>query len=147
MPKTKRAKMRGKRTYGYGSHKKHRNSGSRGGVGYGGAFKHKRGMLKMHEPEHFQKKKMKSLQKRGFKPAGKGITVRELAALAKGKKDIDVSQHGFSKVIGTGRINFAVSVTAPAFTASAKEKIEKAGGKCLQESEPEKAKVEKAIVN
>ena len=77
------------------------------------------------------------LPKRGFKnyPFRKEFQVINVQDLAKYDGDITKELLGLSaktllKVLGTGEITKAVTVFADAFSASAKEKIEKAGGKC-----------------
>lgn len=77
------------------------------------------------------------LPKRGFKnyPFRKEFQVINVQDLAKYDGDINKEVLGLSaktllKVLGTGEIAKAITVYADAFSASAKEKIEKAGGKC-----------------
>jgi large subunit ribosomal protein L15 len=125
----KMRKFRGKRSYGYGSHKKHRGGGSRGGRGNAGMHKHKWSYTVKYEPNHFGK--------RGFKrPIAaakkvKAINLRHLGALAAGKKKIDLTKLGYNKVLGAGRIQTAMEVVAEAFSKKAIEKIEAAGGKAV----------------
>lgn len=127
--KRKIRKFRGKRSYGYGSHKKHRGGGSRGGRGKAGMHKHKWSYTVKYEPDHFGK--------RGFKrPAGaakrvKAINLRQLEVLAAGKKKLDLSKLGYNKVLGSGNISSNLEVTAEAFSKKAIEKIEAAGGKVV----------------
>lgn len=127
--KRKVRKFRGKRSYGYGSHKKHRGGGSRGGRGKAGMHKHKWSYTVKYEPDHFGK--------RGFKhPPGaakrvKAINLKYLEALAGGKKKLDLSKLGYNKVLGNGNISSALEVTAEAFSKKAIEKIEAAGGKVV----------------
>jgi large subunit ribosomal protein L15 len=45
-----------------------------------------------------------------------------------GAVHIDVNILGIDKVLGTGRVNRALAVSAPAFSANAVTKIENAGG-------------------
>lgn len=77
------------------------------------------------------------LPKRGFKnyPFRKEFQVINVQDLAKYDGDITKEVLGLSaktllKVLGSGEITKAITVYADAFSASAKEKIEKAGGKC-----------------
>lgn len=129
--KKKVRKFRGKRTYGYGSHKKHRGAGSRGGRGKAGMHKHKWSYVVKYEPDYFGK--------RGFRrpPAVwkkiKAINVSKLEALATaaGEKKIDLIKLGYVKVLGSGKINTAIEVTAKSFSKKAIEKIEAAGGKAV----------------
>lgn len=75
------------------------------------------------------------LPKRGFKnyPFSKTYTVINIGAL--NKFDGDVSKEtlkitGLLKILGTGELKKALNVKADKFSASAKKKIETAGGKC-----------------
>ncbi len=139
--KRKVRKFRGKRSYGYGSHKKHRGGGSRGGRGKAGMHKHKWSYTVKYEPDHFGK--------RGFKrPIAaakkvKPINLRHLEALAAGKKKIDLTKLGYNKVLGAGRIRAAMEVVAEAFSKKAIEKIEAAGGKAVIFEKPKKETKEK----
>ena len=127
MGKKTTRKMRGKKTFGYGSKKKHRGHGSRG---MAGSFGHKKFMVLMENPEHFGK--------RGFKRRGaiktRSINLRDLDALAKklGKNKINLGELGYGKVLGTGGLTAPLEVQAGQFSAGAREKIEKAGGKCIK---------------
>ncbi|WP_218080675.1 50S ribosomal protein L15 [Anthocerotibacter panamensis] len=59
-------------------------------------------------------------------PAGTEVTHASLAALK------IVSKHGALRVLGTGEITVPLNVTATHFTASARAKIEAAGGTCTE---------------
>ncbi|MFH1623294.1 MAG: uL15 family ribosomal protein [Candidatus Aenigmatarchaeota archaeon] len=123
----KNRKHRGKRTQGYGCHKKHRGSGSRGGSGQAGMHKHKWSYTTSYEPEHFGK--------RGFRPPKtmaaevKAINIGNIEALAGGKNKIDLAALGYGKVLAGGTIGRPMEVIAPVFSRRAAEKIEAAGGK------------------
>ncbi|MBL7160503.1 MAG: uL15 family ribosomal protein [Candidatus Aenigmarchaeota archaeon] len=114
-------KMRGSKTHGYGSKKKHRGAGSRGGRGFAGSFKHKKVRLKKFQPEHFKKRKFKSLRRKGIKPTLQTINLRDLTG-----KEADLP--GF-KILAAGQPPKGIIVKATAFSERAKEKIEKSGGK------------------
>jgi len=129
-------KKRGHRTYGYGTHK--RGGGSRGGRGQAGMHKHKWSYTVKYDPEHFGK--------HGFSRtfAGrkvKAINLKELDAIAKksGKSEVDLTEMGYGKLLGTGRITKAVTVKVGSFSKGAAKKIEAAGGK-ITASKPEEAK-------
>jgi len=115
-------KMRGSKTHGYGSKKKHRGAGSRGGRGFAGSFKHKKIFLRKYHPGHYQKKKFKSLRDKGLEPELKPINLR----------DIKPGQqlNGY-KVLSSG-LPPKGEIRASAFSEKAKEKIEKAGGKAIE---------------
>lgn len=137
----KNRKLRGSRTYGWGSPKKHRGKGSRGGVGKAGMGK--RGQHKMSLLNALG---IKNLGSKGFKrPVSmlsdiKAINVGDIdrniealaASQAASKKGdtyyIDVSKLGASKVLGSGKVSNKLSIKADLFSISAKEKIEAAGG-------------------
>ena len=127
----KSIKLRGSRTYGYGSHKKHRGGGSRGGRGMAGTKKHKKTWMLRHMPGHLGKRGFKSLVQRKLIPVKRAVNVRDLERLAAGEKELDVSKHGYGRVLGGGSVRIALSVKAGYFTESARQKIEKAKGKAV----------------
>src|SRR3989344_8528221 len=118
----KNRRMRGKTTHGWGTKKKHRGSGSRGGAGWGGAKKGKRTFVYAYEPEHFGKKGFVSLKKKS-----KTINLDELNKI--NGSDIDLTSLGYDKLLSRGKISRAITVKVFSSSAKAKEKIEKAGGK------------------
>ncbi len=62
--------------------------------------------------------------------------LEEGVAVKKGKGyEIDLTKTSFSKVLGKGQIKHALNIKADAFSASAIEKIENAGGKAITVSE------------
>ncbi|MEM7826742.1 MAG: uL15 family ribosomal protein [Candidatus Aenigmatarchaeota archaeon] len=126
----KTRKMRGSKTCGYGSKKKHRGKGSRGGKGYAGAHKHKWTYITKYEPEHFGKRGFSSLRKRA-----KTINLDELKRIAeKEGNEIDLKKLGFNKLLGRGKIEEPLTVKVQQVSKLAKEKIEKAGGRILSEA-------------
>ncbi|VVB59401.1 50S ribosomal protein L15 [uncultured archaeon] len=156
----KNRKMRGSRTYGWGSPKKHRGKGSRGGVGKSGMGK--RGQHKMSllnalgiknlgshgfirpRQETFEDKaiNLKVIDMNTDKWLAKKIAVEE-----KGMISIDMEKLGFSKVLGAGTISRKMIIKADKFSEGAKEKIEAAGGKVegeiIKEEKTEAPKSEK----
>lgn len=125
-------KFRGSKTHGYGSKKKHRGGGSRGGRGIAGLKKHKKSWMIVHKPNHFGKKGFKVPLK--AKKIIKAITLRDIDILAKklNKKEIDLSELGYQKVLSTGKITQSLTIKANKIVPKAKEKIEKAGGKAIE---------------
>jgi len=135
-------KFRGKRSYGYGSHKKHRGGGSRGGRGGAGLHKHKWSYIVKYEPEHFGK--------HGFKRPVKvvedvrAVNLKQLDQLAdkllkekiaekeEDKIKIDVSKLGYQKVLGSGKLTQPLIIEAKVFSKQAVKKIEDAGGKVVK---------------
>lgn len=123
MPKSKLKKFRGSRTCGGGTHKNRRGAGSRGGRGNAGGCKH-----------HFVRDMMRgrTMGKHGFfKHNAKEvdvINVGELDSMASDGGRLDL---GRAKVLGGGRLTRAFTVTASSFSATAREKIEEAGGEVV----------------
>lgn len=138
-------KKRGSRTAGEGHHNKNRNSGNRGGVGMAGGHKGKWSWMTKNCPDYFGR------HRRTIPPVVRNIylsinagTIDELipqmleegVAVKKGKGyDVDLTKTDFSKVLGKGQVTQVLNVKADAFSASAVEKIENAGGKAITVSE------------
>lgn len=127
MASKKVSRMRGRRTQGYGSPKKHRGAGSRGGVGMAGSEKHMKTYLLKKEPDYGKKKGFKSKTGRKMK----AVNLRDLQKMAGSSKKIDAKAMGYDKVLGTGEVGAKLEVKADYFSASAKRKIEEAGGKAI----------------
>jgi len=133
--KSRKRKHYGNRTFGAGNTKNRRGKGCRGGVGRAGFHKHK-WMKTINAGLH------KNLRKGFVNPAANklsSVSLEQLSAqVAAGKwpkdeKDASAVSIVFPhskkvKVIGTGSFGFKANVSASAFSKSAKEKIEKAGG-------------------
>ncbi len=126
MARKKVSKLRGSKTHGWGTKKKHRGAGSKGGRGNAGSKKQKKTWFLKYDPKHIGKYGFTSVKK---KCSSRSVRVGSLESLAGGKKDIDVGKLGYAKVVGGGSISSKLTVKAPAFTRSAAESIEKAGGK------------------
>lgn len=120
--------MRGSMTHGYGSKKKHRGKGSKGGKGFAGSTKHKKQMVLAKNPDHFGHT--------GFHPLGKTenkiINIGDLENLARGKNEINLEELGYQKLLGNGEISSPLTIHVAQSSKSAKEKIEKAGGKIVE---------------
>ncbi|MFQ6050399.1 MAG: uL15m family ribosomal protein [Candidatus Hydrothermarchaeota archaeon] len=136
----KTKKYRGSKTCGGGSKKNRRGAGNRGGRGRAGMHKHKWTYTVKYASDHFGKygfKRAPSL----VKPS-KAINVGELEDLLnyliaegkiKKKKKIvlDLKELGYTKVLGKGKLEKALTVKAPEFSRRAVEKIESAGGQAV----------------
>jgi len=131
-------KLRGSRTYGWGRVAQHRGSGQRGGFGKAGGHKHKWSKTVVEDTDYFDKK--------GFRPhrvisQPKTINLGEMSRILKdvGKKGegaeknvkINVTDFGYEKVLGRGKIDKPIIVEATSFSKTAKEKIEAAKGKAI----------------
>ncbi len=138
----KNTRCRAGTTHGYGSMKKNRGAGHRGGRGMAGSGKRadtkKPSIIKEFGGSYFGR--------RGFTtpsckyPGHVCLNVGELSAcidryvadkLVEKKGDayhVDLKKLGFTKLLGRGQVLCKLHVVAPAVSVRAKEKIEKAGG-------------------
>ncbi len=140
MPTNKRSKYRGSRTCGGGTHKNRRGAGNRGGRGRAGINAH-------HFVKWYKEMGGPVFGKNGFcNQIAVEVTTVDIGSLdqiipsllAQGiaKQDgdtvvINVAEMGIQKVLGSGRVTNKINISAPAFSESAKAKIEKMGGKAL----------------
>ena len=123
---SKANKHRGRcRTHGRG-HKAGRGAGKRGGRGRAGMNKHRVMTRIKYMPGHWGM--------HGFNrhPSLRNVhvtcNVSQLEGMADGKDSITLGEHGIDKLLGSGRINVAMTVTVANASASAIEKVEAAGG-------------------
>ncbi len=134
--RNKRSRLRGLRTCGYGSRKKHRGKGSTAGCGMAGTGK-KSGQKKIwvvkYAPDWLGRKKgfLSVPQKHNKKlPAinlgeiEKRMPEFEKKGLLKGK---ELNLKGF-KILSSGTIKEKLAITASAFSENAKKKITASGG-------------------
>lgn len=137
--KKKIRKQRGSHTHGWGSKKKHRGSGSRGGKGKAGLFAQKKSYVIVHEPERYGDRGFKLHASIKRKKAVKAINLKEIDALAekKGLKEMDVSDFGYQKVLASGTLRVPLSIKADIITERARLKIERAGGKAVSTKKEE----------
>jgi len=131
----KTRKLRGSRTHGWGQVAQHRASGHRGGVGISGQLKHHFSSMLKYDPDHFGHDSTHPPHPNVTK---KWASVRDLDDLFEkfGNKDgekkvIDLISTGYDKLLGGGKITNAYTVKIRQFTASAEEKVKKAGGEVL----------------
>lgn len=140
--RNKRSRLRGRRTCGYGSRKKHRGKGSKGGKGMAGTGKkagQKRTFIDKYMPGYFGRHGFKSLQQIA-KTKPKIINLSEIQQrinnfIAEGtaKKTaegimIDLKN---CKILADGELKDKFIINAKSASSKAKEKVEKAGGKIL----------------
>jgi large subunit ribosomal protein L15 len=132
----KTRKMRGSRTHGYGRIGQHRDAGSKGQRKVG-RHKHLWSYVTTYEPDYFGKHGFTSPQ--SLKRHEKVINVAKLDEISqklpnekeKGKTHLNLTELGYTKLLGTGKITKTLTVTIAACSKSAKEKIKKAGGQVL----------------
>ena len=139
--KKKILKRRGQRSPGYGSQKKHRGGGSRGGRGMAGLHKHKRMTGLKYMPDHFGKRGFKRPQ--NIRRRMKTINLWELDSrideLLKRKKVksvngrimVNLSELGYDKLLGDGHLKHKLIVEAKSFSKIAIKKLEETGGKAI----------------
>jgi len=131
-------KFRGLRTHGRGK-KAGRGAGIIGGHGNAGLGKHEKLRMLKYDRDHFGRHGFKRPQ--CVVRANSTINVGELGeqidkyvtmgfAVKNGDAyDINLTDAGIDKLLGTGDILIKVNVTVPQTSAQAKEKVEAAGGK------------------
>ncbi len=134
-------KMRGSRTVGGGSSKKRRGAGHRGGRGNAGLHKSKWTWVVKYDPKHFGKYGFKrpprSILK--FSPVNldyldeksEELVKQGLAQNKNGAIEIDITDLGYNKVLGKGRVNRPLIIKSPKFSSLAIQKIEEAGGEVI----------------
>jgi large subunit ribosomal protein L15 len=132
MTRKKIVRQRGGKTHGWGSKKKHRGAGSRGGRGRAGITKHKKLYFKKRGIQ-VGAKGHTTMKQKGLKAEIRSINIRDLEKLAQGKKEIILKEFGYDKVIGTGTMERPIKVIAKSFSARAAEKIEAAKGKAVKD--------------
>ncbi len=122
-------RMRGSRTHGYGQVGQHRHSGKRGGHGNAGLHKHKWTYTVKYAPDHFGRDNFRPpVQK---KPS-RWINVGMLDQISGGRRKLNLTEMGYEKLLGSGKVSFPYEITVESYTERAKEKIEKAGGMILE---------------
>ncbi len=138
----KSRKLRGWRTHSWGRVGQHRSRGQRGGGGRVGLLKHKKSLLlKLTNGELYP-----LIGKHGFyRPSRevKAINVGDLSALADslirkglikeegGRYIIDLTQLGYGKLLGEGRLTRPIVVKVKAASAKAIRTVKEAGGEVL----------------
>jgi len=134
----KTRKMRGSRTHGYGRIGQHRDAGSKGQRKVG-RHKHLWSYVVTHEPDYFGKHGFTSPQ--SLKRKENTINIKQLSNLAaettveKGKTPVNLTSLGYTKLLGTGKIAKPLTVTVASCSKSAEEKIKKAGGQVVTQSQ------------
>ena len=141
--KKKSVRMRGSNSHGWGFRKKHKGSGHKGGVGMAGTGKRadqKKTLInKLYGNKYFGKRNRGITSLSLKKDRSKVINLRDINNKFKEKSKINLKDY---KILGDGEITKAIIITAKAFTKSAKEKIEKAGGEIIILVKKEKPKKE-----
>ena len=135
--KRKVRKLRGSRTHGWGTSGQHRESGMLGGHGNAGLFRHKKSSVIRYGIQLKKKTLLPRLEdkRRSVTSVGQleDFLVRRDSAHAvseqEGKKLLDLRALGFTKLLGSGKIQVPILVKIDSFSKSAAAKIEAAGGR------------------
>ncbi len=146
--RNKRSRLRGRRTCGWGSRKKHRGSGQRGGVGMAGTGKKAGQKINVVAkiPNYFGKHGFKSLrivQKKkpeaiNLKNIEKSIDSYLKSGIAKKTKEgIEINLEGY-KILGEGELKEKVIIKADSASKQALEKVKKSGSIIVFEESKEK---------
>jgi large subunit ribosomal protein L15 len=95
-------------------------------------MKHKKSWMLVNDPHHFGKIGFKVPLE--VKNKVNAITLKDLDILARklNKNELDVSELGFDKVLSNGKLTQALTIKAKKFVEKAKQKIEAAGGKAIE---------------
>ena len=129
--RTKSSRQRGTHSHGWGSKKKHRGAGNRGGRGMAGTGKRadqkKPTILKEFGSSYFGKRGFKRPLK--TQKQVKIINFSELNKLKNKIKDntLDLKKLGYTKLLSQGTPT-KLKIIVPEFSKKAQEKLEKVGG-------------------
>lgn len=156
--KKKNKRMRGSKTHGGGSMKKRRGAGNRGGRGNAGTGKRadvKKPSIKVNTyfgKYGFKKKnktKIHAINIEYLEKFSEKLILDKKAQKSKDSIIIDLKSIKINKLLAKGTPKNKWEITCKYFSNNAKEKIEKAGGKVMEdkkkvEAKPEAKKEEKA---
>jgi large subunit ribosomal protein L15 len=120
-------KFRGSRTQGYGRIGQHRDSGSKGNRKVG-RHKHLWSKVVTKDPGYFGKNGFTSPQSKHRIEST--INLSKLDQLAAGT-EINLTELGYTKLLGTGKITKALTIQVKAASKSAATKVQEAGGKLI----------------
>ncbi|MCL2642806.1 MAG: 50S ribosomal protein L15 [Candidatus Bathyarchaeota archaeon] len=124
-------KTRGSRTQGYGRIGQHRDAGSKGNRKVG-RHKHLWSKVVTYEPDYFGKHGFTSPQ--SLHKRENTINLQKLIEIAE-TSTVNLTDLGYTKLLGTGRMTKALTVTVSTCSKAAEEKIVQAGGKVITDSQ------------
>jgi large subunit ribosomal protein L15 len=131
----KHRKMRGSRTQGYGRIGQHRDSGSKGHRKVG-RHKHLWSLVSNMDEKYFGKNGFHS--PKAIHSKENAINLNKLIEITQpNQAEINLTEMGYTKLLGTGKITKALTITVAACSKTAMTKIEAAGGKVITETEEE----------
>ena len=129
--KKKNKGFRGYKSHGWGSKKKHRGKGSRGGKGMAGTGKRadtkKPTIINLYGNDYFGKRGFVVPQAESYK----AINLQDLNILAEKnsiKTEINLKDFGYKKLLGSGELLMPLKITVELASARAIEKVKNAGG-------------------
>ncbi|RQH00440.1 uL15m family ribosomal protein [Natrarchaeobius oligotrophus] len=137
---SKKRRQRGSRTHGGGTHKNRRGAGHRGGRGRAGRSKHefhnyepkgKHGFKRPHDiREDVAEIDVQKLDEDAILYAADGLAEETDGGYELDARDVVEDGHEVDvvKVLGSGQVRNQLTVTADAFSETAREKLEEAGG-------------------
>lgn len=134
----KTRKHRGSRTHGWGQVGQHRKHGMKGGRGNAGLHKHKWTYTVKYDPDHFIKKGFRNPTSIGqIQTINIGeleFLVDDLSRINKLKVEdgipvLDLSELGYEKLLGEGKLTKPLIVKAQSHSKVAAEKIQHSGGR------------------
>ncbi len=148
----KDVKQRGSHTHGWGSKKKHRGSGNRGGKGMAGTGKRsdaKKPSIWKQDPPYFGKHGFTSrlnvvdtVNVEYLDQNAEKLVKNSLAKMQDGSYMMDLAELGFEKLLGKGRVTKKLIIKAASASPKAIEIVKAAGGEVVLASaaKPKKAK-------
>lgn len=128
----KTRKHRGSRTQGWGRIGQHRDAGSRP-FRKVGMHKHRWSIAANMEQPYFGKHGFHSPQSIHRKE--NTINLSKLEEIAQSQTNVNLTELGYTKLLGSGKVSKAFMVTVPAASKTAVAKINTAGGKVTTEEE------------
>ncbi len=137
-PRKKNKGFRGLSSHGWGSKKKHRGKGSRGGKGMAGTGKRadtkKPTIINMYGNTYFGRHGFVVPGAKKYDP----INLRDLNILVESKSlkgEINLKDYGFAKLLATGEIRNPLKIIVGRASERAIEKVKNAGGSVSVTSE------------
>ncbi|WIV67325.1 uL15m family ribosomal protein [Natrialbaceae archaeon AArc-T1-2] len=140
---SKKRRQRGSRTHSGGSHKNRRGAGHRGGRGRAGRSKHefhnyepkqKHGFKRPQDiREEVLEVEVKKLDEDAILYAAEGVAEETDDGYRIDARDVveDGHETDVVKVLGNGQVRNSLEVVADAFSETAREKLEEAGGEAV----------------
>lgn len=139
----KNSRQRGSHTHGWGSKKKHRGAGNRGGRGMAGTgkrsdakkpsiWKDTKYFGRFGFIMHGQKPKINPINLSYFEKNAEKLLADKKITKEGDIYVIDSEKLGYNKVLGCAKLTKKFKISSPYFSKGAIEKIEKAGGKSIK---------------